>query len=153
MINCYGALLFSSNINVDITSSTIWVKVCAPVTWRELVMKFERGYCRPICAAAIKMNSSALLTSILRRHRLPLYTVSFLLSTTLAGSIAFAHPGRLNDIGCHKVTQDWKYKSGKVLKAGTYHCHGRLNDFPLDGTQILEDPNDKGEPVKKKDKK
>lgn len=63
---------------------------------------------------------------------------------------AHAHPGRLDDKNCHRVTEDWKYESGKVLKAGTQHCHGKLNDTPLDGKQLLEDPQDQGRAVKQK---
>lgn len=73
----------------------------------------------------------------------------------LVSGYAFAHPGRLDEKNCHRVTEDWKYKSGKILKAGTYHCHGKLNDMLLDGRNILEDPNDKGEPARspKKEKR
>lgn len=66
---------------------------------------------------------------------------------------ALAHPGRLDDKGCHKVAKDYEYESGKILKAGTYHCHGKLNDTPLDGTQLLENPGEHGREIEqKKDK-
>ncbi len=75
-----------------------------------------------------------------------------LLAVLVVASLVQAHPGALDDSNCHFVKQDWKYKSGKVLKKGSYHCHGRLNDLSLDGRNVLEDPDDKGEPVKKKSK-
>ncbi len=66
----------------------------------------------------------------------------------LIAAIAHAHPGRLDKDGCHYVLKDWKYKSGKVLKAGTYHCHRGLDRMKLDGKELLEDPDDPGEEVK-----
>ena len=68
---------------------------------------------------------------------------------------AYGHPGALDNDDCHVVREDWKYKDGKVLKKGTRHCHSPLNAMSLDGKQLLQDPDDKGEPVKKesKDKK
>lgn len=65
---------------------------------------------------------------------------------------AWAHPGNLDKNGCHQVNRDWKYKSGIVLKAGTVHCHRGLDKLKFDGREILEDPDDRGEPVKQKAK-
>lgn len=79
--------------------------------------------------------------------------ICFVVALILA-AMALAHPGRLDDKNCHRVKEDWRYESGKVLKKGAYHCHGKLNDMPLDGTQLLEDPSDRGAPVRKqKDKR
>jgi hypothetical protein len=65
-------------------------------------------------------------------------------------AFALAHPGRLNDDGCHQVHKDWKYKNGKVLKAGSMHCHRGLGKMKLDGSELLEDPKDPGEEAEKK---
>ena len=59
-----------------------------------------------------------------------------------------AHPGRLDDKGCHKVTEDWQYEDGRVLKAGTEHCHRGLGAMPLDGKEMLQDHADPGKSSK-----
>jgi hypothetical protein len=63
----------------------------------------------------------------------------------LIAAVAYGHPGALDDSNCHRVQQDYKYQSGKVLKKGSYHCHGRL-----DGRNMIED--EKGEKKESKDK-
>jgi hypothetical protein len=68
----------------------------------------------------------------------------------LIAAVAYGHPGALDDSNCHRVQQDYKYQSGKVLKKGSYHCHGRLNDLALDGRNMIED--EKGEKKESKDK-
>jgi hypothetical protein len=68
----------------------------------------------------------------------------------LIAAVAYGHPGALDDSNCHRVQQDYKYQSGKVLKNGSYHCHGRLNDLALDGRNMIED--EKGEKKESKDK-
>ena len=60
-------------------------------------------------------------------------------------AVGLAHPGRLNSDGCHNVHKDWQYKSGRVVKAGTYHCHRALGRIRLDGKEALQDPNDPGQ--------
>jgi hypothetical protein len=76
-----------------------------------------------------------------------------LVSVLIAATFAYGHPGGLDNDDCHVVQQDWKYKSGKVLKQGTRHCHSPLNAMALDGRQLLEDPEDKGKSVKEKNSK
>jgi hypothetical protein len=70
-------------------------------------------------------------------------TIFAVLVFALVAAAAYGHPGALRDDNCHRVQQDYKYQSGKVLKKGSYHCHGRLNDLSLDGRNVLED--EKGE--------
>lgn len=55
-----------------------------------------------------------------------------------------AHPGRLNQDGCHNVRKDFTYKSGKVVRKGDYHCHRLLVGKPavLDGKEVLADRGD-----------
>mgnify|MGYP001570173108 CR=1 FL=1 len=55
-----------------------------------------------------------------------------------------AHPGRLNEDGCHHVRKDFTYKSGKVVRKGEYHCHRLLVGKPavLDGSEVLGDKGD-----------
>ena len=63
--------------------------------------------------------------------------VAFLL---LAATPAAAHPGRLDADGCHRVHTTFTYRSGKVERAGTEHCHRKLSDrLRLDGHEILWD--------------
>ena len=52
-----------------------------------------------------------------------------------------AHPGRLDADGCHTVHPhaDYIYKSGKVLKAGTRHCHRTLGELRFDGLEVLQE--------------
>lgn len=61
---------------------------------------------------------------------------------------AQAHPGRLDDKGCHEVTEDWEYSGGRTLKAGTEHCHRSLGAMPLDGKEMLQDHADPGKSLK-----
>ena len=77
-------------------------------------------------------------------------TIFAVLLSVLIAAVAYGHPGALNDENCHRVQQDYKYQSGKVLKKGSYHCHGRLNDLALDGRNMIED--EKGEKKESKDK-
>ena len=57
--------------------------------------------------------------------------VAVLMATLIVGlfpRFADAHPGRLDERGCHKVWKDWQSQDGKrVYKAGTRHCH-RVSD-------------------------
>ena len=77
-----------------------------------------------------------------------LISMAFLLMFWLAAlfgvfiGAAIGHLGRLAEDGCHNVRRDWQYKSGKILKAGTRHCHRGLEKIRLDGKELLEDPND-----------
>ncbi len=66
-----------------------------------------------------------------------------MLSVLIAVAFAYGHPGALDDSNCHRVQQDYKYKDGKLLKKGSQHCHGRLNDLALDGRNMLEDESKK----------
>lgn len=52
---------------------------------------------------------------------------------------AWAHPGRLDKEGCHHVRKNFRYASGKVVKAGEYHCHRLAQGQParLDGREVL----------------
>ena len=52
---------------------------------------------------------------------------------------AEAHPGRLAADGCHAVTEDYLYRSGKVAVAGSRHCHRLATGRPaiLDGSEVL----------------
>ncbi len=75
---------------------------------------------------------------------------TILVSILIAVTLSYGHPGALDDSNCHYVKQDYKYHSGKVLKKGSYHCHGRLNDLALDGRNMIED--EKGEKKESKDK-
>jgi len=63
--------------------------------------------------------------------------------------VGLTHPGRLNSEGCHNVHKDWEYKDGRVVKAGTYHCHRPLGKMRLDGKEALQDPNDPGKEKEK----
>lgn len=67
-------------------------------------------------------------------------------------SFADAHPGQVNEQGCHRNTKEWKYKSGKVLNAGTEHCHRGLGKMRFDGKELIENPSDRGSEVKTKRK-
>lgn len=60
----------------------------------------------------------------------------------------YAHPGRLNEKGCHRVMEDWQYADGRTLKAGTEHCHRGLGIMALDGKEMLQDNADVGRSVK-----
>jgi hypothetical protein len=64
--------------------------------------------------------------------------------------LAYAHPGRLDEDGCHEVHEDYEYDSGKVLKKGTHHCHRPLDKMRLDGKEQLDDPKDQGITTKDK---
>lgn len=69
-----------------------------------------------------------------------------ILMATVMGSpsAGIAHPGRLNQDGCHTVRKDFIYKSGKVVRKGEYHCHRLLIGKPavLDGSEVLADRGD-----------
>ena len=66
--------------------------------------------------------------------------VAFLL---FAATSVAAHPGRLDQDGCHRVHATFTYRSGKVEPAGTMHCHRKLTDrLRLDGREILWDNAD-----------
>jgi len=66
----------------------------------------------------------------------------------LLATPAFGHPGATDKNGCHKVSSDYRYiVSGKLLKAGTTHCHAELGKMRI-GKDILEDPYDAAEEVK-----
>ena len=70
--------------------------------------------------------------------------LTLLASLLLAGSLA-AHPGRLDQTGCHTVRKDFTYKSGKVVRRGEVHCHRLLTGerlkpaIILDGREVLMD--------------
>ena len=68
--------------------------------------------------------------------------VAILCATMLPQSLQ-AHPGRLDEKGCHKVWQDWKSADGKrVYKAGTRHCHRVSDEVRLgqDEIRVEESP-------------
>ena len=71
-------------------------------------------------------------------------TLGFIL-TMLVVEPASPHPGRLDKTGCHMVRKDFRYKSGKVVYRGEYHCHRLLSGerlvpaIVLDGREILMD--------------
>lgn len=73
--------------------------------------------------------------------------LAFLLFTVRPEPVE-GHPGRLDKNGCHEVTEDWQYESGKVLKAGTEHCHRGLGAMQLDGKEMLQDHADPGKSVR-----
>ena len=86
-----------------------------------------------------------------RRTRKPLLEIAALVILAMlpAGQVG-AHPGRLGVDGCHTVGQGgYVYKSGKVAKPGSRHCHRLATGQPaiLDGTEHLagddETPCDK----------
>lgn len=56
-----------------------------------------------------------------------------------------AHPGRLDQKGCHKVWKDWRSTDGKRLyKAGTRHCHKVSDEVKLgQDTILVEEPTEK----------
>ena len=60
-------------------------------------------------------------------------------------SLAWSHPGRLDQSGCHRIHKEFIYKSGKVAPRGEYHCHRLLSGerlvpaIILDGREILMD--------------
>ena len=56
---------------------------------------------------------------------------------------AAAHPGRLDKDGCHHVHTLFVHKSGKVDKVGDYHCHRKLGEMKLDGSEQLHDDTPK----------
>ena len=68
----------------------------------------------------------------------------------LAPGALHAHPGRLDESGCHQVRERYEYNSGKVLEPGTHHCHRPLGKMRLDGKEMLHDPSDQGIPTKDK---
>jgi len=81
-----------------------------------------------------------------------LIVLLFALISAICVTAAYGHPGALDNDDCHVVRQDWKYKDGKTLKKSSRHCHSPLNAMALDGKQLLEDREDRGEPVKDKSK-
>ena len=52
---------------------------------------------------------------------------------------AGAHPGRLDETGCHNVATKFIYQSGKVAEVGTRHCHRSLGEMRFDGEEVLQD--------------
>ena len=62
---------------------------------------------------------------------------------------AGAHPGRLDSTGCHDVHTRFVYKSGKVAKPGTRHCHRGLGAAKLDGSEVLDEggPDEARDPL------
>ena len=60
----------------------------------------------------------------------------------------YAHPGKTDANGCHQVSKNYIYQTGKVLKAGTEHCHATVGKMKFDDKTVLEDP-----PKKEKGKK
>ncbi|HAM57416.1 MAG TPA: hypothetical protein DCQ64_19180 [Candidatus Rokubacteria bacterium] len=57
---------------------------------------------------------------------------------------ASAHPGRLDEDGCHHVRKNFVYSSGRVVLKGDYHCHRLLVGKPatLDGREVLGERGD-----------
>lgn len=61
-----------------------------------------------------------------------------------------AHPGRLDEQGCHRVLKDFHYVSGKVAKKWTEHCHRHIGKWSvadkqsmkLDGKEVLMGPGE-----------
>ena len=67
-----------------------------------------------------------------------------LIVLTFWTSNALAHSGRIDKDGCHRVSADYKYESGKVSKQGTRHCHRPIGKMKLDGREmLLEDDSPK----------
>ena len=66
----------------------------------------------------------------------------------LLAAPAGAHPGRLDQTGCHTVRHDYRYKSsGEVLPAGSRHCHRRLDQgMKADGSERLRDEGEERQP-------
>ena len=66
---------------------------------------------------------------------------------------SWAHPGRLDQTGCHTVRKPggFTYKSGKVAPEGQYHCHRALVGKPivLDG---LEGVGERGDEAQEEDR-
>ena len=56
-----------------------------------------------------------------------------------AAAPADAPPGRPGKDGCHDVHQDFEYKDGRTVKAGSRHCHRLLGEMTLDGKEHLQD--------------
>jgi hypothetical protein len=68
--------------------------------------------------------------------------IATLLATLMFALPATAHPGRLDNKGCHRVVTRYEHKSGKVDEPGTEHCHNSKTGEPitLDGKEQLADP-------------
>ena len=73
----------------------------------------------------------------------------------LLAAPAQAHPGRLDEHGCHWVHPNirWIDKDGTVFEPGTYHCHRKLGEMKLDGLERLQTPEAAHEAPKEPDKK
>lgn len=72
----------------------------------------------------------------------------FLFLSASPAMVGAGSPRRLDDKGCHEVTEDWEYSGGRTLKAGTEHCHRSLGAMPLDGKEMLQDHADPGKSLK-----
>jgi hypothetical protein len=69
----------------------------------------------------------------------PLLTLA-LLCALGGGTLALAHPGRLDATGCHIVRRDFRYADGRVLPKGERHCHRPLDAMKLGEERFGEDP-------------
>lgn len=74
---------------------------------------------------------------------LALAAVLIAVSLVVFGAVRVdAHPGRLDERGCHEVRRDFQYSDGRVARQGTRHCHRVLgigDGVTLDGTESLQD--------------
>lgn len=69
-------------------------------------------------------------------------SLTLLLLLVLVGPAA-AHPGRLDEHGCHHVHVRWVAKDGTVFEPGTEHCHRKLGEMKLDGRERLQDDDER----------
>lgn len=69
------------------------------------------------------------------------------LEVWLLVSLGYAHPGRLDAQGCHHTRKDFRYETGEVISADTYHCHRPLGMLKLDSREVLQEPDARGEEV------
>lgn len=64
---------------------------------------------------------------------------TLILALIVLPGLAHAHPGGLDASGCHKVTANYRYTSGAVVKKGDYHCHRKVGEIRFDGKEVLRD--------------
>lgn len=61
--------------------------------------------------------------------------------------LGYAHPGRLDADGCHHTRKEFRYETGEVIPANTYHCHRALGRLKLDSREMLQESDARGDEV------
>lgn len=90
-----------------------------------------------------RRSSLAITPAVIVTGACALATALILLALLVLGAVRVeAHPGRLDERGCHEVRHDFQYSDGRVAKKGDAHCHRVLGigaGVRLDGTESLQD--------------